>query len=84
MSKRRVYLPSETHLALYPPRDLIKCACGVLFSRRPESTHDEDDDDRCLPCNRRSWSRLLNDNRPIENKGEVVSMVPMIDRRPRR
>lgn len=84
MSKRHSYHPSETHLALHPASNLISCPCGVRFQPRPESVDGQDDPELCLSCNRSRWSRLWNDNQPVENKGEVVSMVPMIDRRPRR
>lgn len=88
MSRRRGYVPSETDLTLYPPRVLIDCPCGVRFSPHHKSLPDaegEDDPKLCLTCNRAKWSRLWNNNRPIENKdegeGEIVSMI---ERRPRR
>lgn len=75
MSKRRVYLPSETNLALYPATSLIKCSCGVLFPARAESTHDEDDPNLCLPCNRRSWSRLINGDQPVATTPDTKTIV---------
>lgn len=71
MSKRRrgnIYTPSETHLALHPPRELISCPCGIMFAARLSPSPDiesEDDPKLCLSCNRRAWSRLWNDNQPI-------------------
>jgi len=81
MARKRIYQPSETHLALHPPTSLILCLCGVRFSRRPDTADSEDDPALCLGCNRSKWSRLWNDNKPVDNKAEVVSMI---DRRPRR
>lgn len=78
MSKRRIYHPSETHLALHPVSTNLKCAnptCGVLFTPRFDCVDDSDDPTLCLGCNRRAWSRLWNANRPVETKGEVVSMI---------
>ncbi len=71
--RKRVYLPSETHLHLYPPNELIKCSCGVRFHSRPDNDHGEDDPALCLPCNRKSWSRLLNGNKPITIERSEIS-----------
>lgn len=70
----RVYQPSETHLALYPATVMVTCRCGTRFQQRPESRDTEDDPDLCLTCNRAHWSRLWNDNKPIDNLGAVDTM----------
>lgn len=70
MSKRRVYLPSETHLALYPSSVRILCPCGVRFEPRSSPLPDmdsEDDPKLCLTCNRAQWSRLWNGNQPVDS-----------------
>lgn len=72
MSRKRIYLPSETDLALHPPRTLIDCPCGVRFEARVSTSPDsdsEDDPNLCLTCNRKSWSRLWNDNQPVAIPG---------------
>lgn len=79
MSKRRrgnIYTPSETHLALHPPRELISCPCGITFVARVSISPDidsEDDPKLCLSCNRRAWSRLWNDNQPVAVEVEIDS-----------
>lgn len=73
MSRKRIYHPSETHLALHPPRTLIDCPCGVRFAARLSPSPDidsEDDPKLCLTCNRRAWSRLWNDNQPVKIKAK--------------
>lgn len=92
--KRKPYEPSETHLALHPPQSIAVCKCGVKFAVRPTAdsdtaTADTDDDPKlCLTCNRKSWSRLWNNNRPVNHEagagagaGEIVVLT---DRRVRR
>lgn len=90
--KRKPYEPTETHLALHPPQSIAVCKCGVKFAIRTTvdtDTADIDDNPKlCLTCNRKGWSRLWNDNRPINHEagggtgeGEVVLLT---DRRVRR
>lgn len=65
MKRNRTYHPSETHLAIYPATVMITCRCGARFAARSTPLHDEDDPELCIRCNRASWSRLLNDNKPV-------------------
>lgn len=86
--KRKPYEPTETHLALHPPQSIAVCKCGVKFAMRPITDSDdaEDDPELCLTCNRKSWSRLWNDNRPINHEvsGGTGEVVVLTDRRSRR
>lgn len=91
-SKRKPYEPSETHLVLHPRQSIALCKCGVKFAVRPtvdtDTAETDDDPKLCLTCNRKGWSRLWNNNRPINHEagagagtGEVVVLT---DRRVRR
>lgn len=60
------YTPSETHLELYPDTSLlIKCKCGSRFSPRKYNARG-DNPNKCLPCNRKKWSKLFSHYGPIE------------------
>lgn len=81
---KRIYIPSETHHALYPAQAMSTCVeCGVRFVLRSTIPHldsGDDDPEKCLSCNRRSWSRLFNNNQPVDNKGEGEGDVVSIKR----
>ena len=65
----RRYKPSETDLVLYPARNLKTCInpqCGIKFATRSSIDAEDENPDLCLSCNRAQWSRLWNDNKPIE------------------
>lgn len=73
--KRTIYAPSETHLALHPPSELLLCKCGVSFRPRPETA--EDNPKKCLSCNRKSWSVLF----PAQEEKPKTQVVPIRGRR---
>lgn len=72
---KRPYKPTETQIALHPPTEMIKCRCGVQFIARPHPLHKEDNPKLCLECNRKSWSRLWNENQPIEVRTEIAGVI---------
>lgn len=77
MSKR-VYLPTETHLALHPPRQIKTCInpdCHTRFAARPAIDSEDENPDLCLACNRKGWSRLWNSNKPLESI-EPTAKIP--------
>lgn len=66
------YNPTETHLELYPDTDsLIKCKCGVFFKPRTQNAQG-DSPKKCLPCNRKSWSKLFAHHSVSVEQAEVV------------
>jgi hypothetical protein len=73
MRQKRPYAPTETHNALYPKADLAKCSCGVLFVRSLQGS-EEDDPDKCLPCNRRNWSRLFKNYQESTENGKDINI----------
>lgn len=82
----RIYKPTETHIALYPEpnQHILTCStpgCGVRFaSRIANSANEDEDQSKCLSCNRAQWSRLWNGNKSITTESTIgFDLTPDID-----